>query len=188
MKARSIETTYGQVAVSRSALSRLAIAVVMLALSFAITFGPSAPAYAYDEATPFNGGQTTVNLQMITHTLTIDPNGGTGTATSQTYVDGYSLEAPECTYTHATKGFAYWTVDSDGLTMAIYPGDTVLITNDVTLYAQYSDSAPRPSIDVPASGLPVAPWSVLVGVCLVLGAIGAALSIRDSKRKSGEGR
>lgn len=154
---QAMKATYRDIMERSSELvAAICFGLVLVAVAGAcsvLAFGCVGPAWAYDTPTPFSGGSTSVNIKTMEHDVTLDPGEGTGTASTTTYKDGDVLSAPQCTFTHATKGFYYWTLDAGGTTMAIYPGDDVLIYEDLTLYAQYSDSTPPQKVEVPASGL-----------------------------------
>ena len=78
-----------------------------------------------------------------------DVNSGSGTVTdgkeyaSGSYADiqsGDGVTAPE------GKAFLYWNTDKEGKGISYYPGDKLLVTNNVTLYAFYGDPAQTTSL------------------------------------------
>ncbi len=78
-----------------------------------------------------------------------DVNGGSGAVTdskeyaSGAYADiqsGDGVTAPE------GKAFLFWNTDKDGKGISYYPGDKLLVTDNVTLYAVYGDPAETTSL------------------------------------------
>jgi uncharacterized repeat protein (TIGR02543 family) len=83
------------------------------------------------------------------YTVAYDVNGGSGTVAddkkyaSGAYADiqsGGGVTAPE------GKAFLYWKTEKDGKGISYYPGDKLLVTDNVTLYAVYGDPAETTSL------------------------------------------
>lgn len=83
------------------------------------------------------------------YTVTYDVNGGSGEVTdsknyaSGSYADiqsGDGVTAPE------GKAFLYWNTDKEGKEVSYYPGDKLLVNDNVTLYAVYGDPAQTTSL------------------------------------------
>ncbi|QHI71624.1 InlB B-repeat-containing protein [Aminipila terrae] len=84
---------------------------------------------------------------QVTHTISFDVNGGTGTVTSLQVADGQTSSAlPEGTGLTAPTGkkFDSWNTKADGTGTKYAAGATVAnVTADMTLYAQYVEDTPQ---------------------------------------------
>jgi uncharacterized repeat protein (TIGR01451 family)/uncharacterized repeat protein (TIGR02543 family) len=83
------------------------------------------------------------------YTVAYDVNGGSGTVAddkkyaSGAYADiqsGEGVRAPE------GKAFLYWNTNKDGKGISYYPGDKLLVIDNITLYAVYGDPAETTSL------------------------------------------
>ncbi|QHI71623.1 InlB B-repeat-containing protein [Aminipila terrae] len=82
-----------------------------------------------------------VDIPQVTHTISFDANGGTGTVTSIQVADGQASSAlADGTGLTAPTGskFNSWNTKSDGSGIKYAAGATIpYVTSDMTLYAQY---------------------------------------------------
>ena len=90
-----------------------------------------------------------VSTTLPTYTVTYDANGGTGAPTDDTdYLSGQSailLGAP--TGAPADKPvFLGWALEQDGSGDIYQPGNTLIITGNVTLYAQWGVATPHTTV------------------------------------------
>ena len=74
----------------------------------------------------------------LSYTVTFDANGGTGTTTSQAYVKSTIMIPGGNGFTKPNLAFDSWNTNADGSGTAYAPGDTLTVTKDVTLYAQWT--------------------------------------------------
>lgn len=95
---------------------------------------------AYDDKAPI---KPTANMtlyaqwKLITHTISYDANGGTGTVAPQTVNDGESTTLNDNAYTYAQHVFKSWNTKADGTGTTYAVGDSVTPTADMTLFAQW---------------------------------------------------
>lgn len=74
-----------------------------------------------------------------THTLSYDPNSGTGTAPSSTTGTGSVTTAPAGTgLTRPGFTFAGWNTNPNGTGTSYQPGDALDLSTDITLYAMWT--------------------------------------------------
>ncbi|MBR4733444.1 MAG: InlB B-repeat-containing protein [Lachnospiraceae bacterium] len=81
-------------------------------------------------------GKVTVQAQYVDNywLVNFDPKGGEGTMEAEKVNKGQSYELPECTFTKAGHDFAGWKLGE-----TVYqPGESVDVTEDVTLEAQWT--------------------------------------------------
>ena len=81
-----------------------------------------------------------------TYMVTFEANGGTGTMTPQTFTDGESQVLTKNSYTRENYSFTNWSVMKDGSGTTYNDGETITITFNMTLYAQwkYTNTTPGP--------------------------------------------
>ncbi len=72
------------------------------------------------------------------HAITFNANGGTGKMPIQEVASGVNVTLSQNTFTMETKGFAGWNTQADGHGVAYAEKGTIILTNDITLYAQWS--------------------------------------------------
>ena len=73
-----------------------------------------------------------------TYTVTFDSNGGSGTMASQTFTVGESQVLSLNKFTYCTNIFSNWNTMRNGSGIAYTDGQTITVTSDVTLYAQWN--------------------------------------------------
>ena len=73
-------------------------------------------------------------------TVTFDANGGTGTMASQTYPVGLPMNLNQNEFENTGKNFAVWTTDAAGTGDYYYDGSSITLAEDITLYAQWSET------------------------------------------------
>jgi len=71
-----------------------------------------------------------------TYTLSYDANGGTGTMDAQTSKTTYTIKANN--FTKEGFEFTKWNTKADGTGTDYEPGDSITLTEDTTLYAQWT--------------------------------------------------
>lgn len=153
----------------------------MLALALGLAHAGPARAWAYYDEDGVDAGSTIMTIQMLTHTVTFDSNGGSGISYLYTARDGESLTAPDpAGWVKNGKALTGWNTaaDDSGTTIAI--GDTLQIYSDVTLYAQYSSDIAMPVSGLDDGALP--PWTLLA----CAGAIAAIGLRREGIERGGE--
>ena len=74
----------------------------------------------------------------LSYTVTFDANGGTGTTASQVYVKSTITVPGGNGLSKSDLTFSSWNTNADGSGTAYAPGDTLTVTKDVTLYAQWT--------------------------------------------------
>ena len=80
-----------------------------------------------------------------TCTVTFDPNGGSGAMTPQVVQAGQEFTFPACAFTPpAGKAFDYWSVAGKKNSF-FEPGDSMEVTGDVTVKANWKDKSSGPS-------------------------------------------
>lgn len=82
--------------------------------------------------------------KVMTHQITFNPNGGSGSIDPAVIPDGEELTVPECTFTPPDgKVFWGWNTLPEGTTdnygTWYDPGDKITLTEDLTLYARWSE-------------------------------------------------
>lgn len=73
-------------------------------------------------------------------TVTFDANGGTGTMTEQKIDEGKPTALKTNTYKKAKYNFTGWNTQADGTGTAYTNGQTVTLSDDLTLYAQWQEA------------------------------------------------
>ena len=74
----------------------------------------------------------------VNYTLTLYPNGGNGEIYTQTYLEGSTFELPSPTFTKSNYSLGGWNTKSDGSGIFYETNNTITITKDLTLYAQWN--------------------------------------------------
>ena len=83
------------------------------------------------------------------YTVTYDVNGDRGAVTdSKEYASGAyaDIQSGDGVTALEGKAFLYWNTDKDGKGISYYPGDKLLVTDYITLYAVYGDPAKTTSL------------------------------------------
>lgn len=72
-----------------------------------------------------------------THTITFNANGGSGTMSPQTVLEGESTQLRSNTFTRSNYTFKGWNTKSDGTGNSYNNNAYIYLSSDVTLYAQW---------------------------------------------------
>ena len=72
--------------------------------------------------------------------VTYDANGGEGTMHPDTFYYGVSKQLSEVTYTKSSHSFTKWNTKADGTGISYEDGQTLMISKNITLYAQWGDN------------------------------------------------
>ena len=75
--------------------------------------------------------------QTTIYTLTFDANGGSGTMSAQTFEEGVSQALAANTFTRSGYNFIGWNSNADGSGTSYTDKQSITLTQDVTLYAQW---------------------------------------------------
>ena len=78
----------------------------------------------------------------INPTVTFDANDGTGTMNPVTLVNGTRYKIPACVFTKDGYDFIGWATSKDGA-VVYQPGQTITLTDDLTLFAKWSEGIIR---------------------------------------------
>lgn len=79
-----------------------------------------------------------------TYTVNFNANGGTGTMVSQTFTDGEAQALTLNSFTRENYAFVKWSVMKDGSGTTYSDGQTITVTFNMTLYAQWKCTNPTP--------------------------------------------
>ena len=77
-------------------------------------------------------------LDIKTYTVTFDPNGGSGTMSSQVFVDGVEKSLSPNEFTRENYNFVGWNTMADNTGISYADCEEITLTADMTLYAQWS--------------------------------------------------
>ena len=83
-----------------------------------------------------NLGDNLPDLTEGMHTVTFEPNGGVGVAITQAFLSGQQMKLRANTFTREGYDFAGWSTTATG-SVAYSDGQTVTLSGDTTLYAQW---------------------------------------------------
>ena len=72
------------------------------------------------------------------YSISFDENGGEGSMSTLQVKKGYSQELPENAFIREYHDFDTWNTEADGSGTSYSPGDTIMPTKDITLYAQWN--------------------------------------------------
>ena len=75
--------------------------------------------------------------QQEYYTITFNANGGSGTMSAQTFTSGIAQSLNTNTFTKTGYNFAGWNTSANGSGTAYANGQSITITTDLTLYAQW---------------------------------------------------
>jgi uncharacterized repeat protein (TIGR02543 family) len=159
---------------SASSLDIVLGATVSGGAFFSIDFEPSAWA----------AGTTTTSstTNATAHTLSYDPNSGSGAAPGSTTGSGSITTAPAGTgLTRAGYTFAGWNTQANGSGTSYQPGDALDLSSDITLFAMWTPA-------LASTGMTSAQWALmpagatllLFGFALLLLSRRSATARRDS--------
>lgn len=75
----------------------------------------------------------------LTYNVIYDANGGTGTTidSNNPYINGSTVTVLNNSFTKSSSTFNNWNTAADGSGTSYNPGDTLTITSNITLYAQW---------------------------------------------------
>ena len=87
-------------------------------------------------------------------TVTFEPNGGVGATMTQAFISGQSVTLRSNTFTRSGYTFSGWSTNQNGSGTTYTDGQTVTLTADTTLYAQWrsNSSGYNPGSYTPSSG------------------------------------
>lgn len=80
-----------------------------------------------------------------TYTVSFNANGGTGTMAPQTFTDGVAQALTLNSFTRENYAFVNWSVMKEGSGTSYSDGQTITVTYNMTLYAQWKCTNPTPS-------------------------------------------
>ena len=80
----------------------------------------------------------TLSPEAATHTISFDANGGEGSMAPQTYEEGRPQALVLNSFVRVGHSFRGWNTSADGTGTAYGDGDTIVVTSDLTLYAQWT--------------------------------------------------
>ena len=80
----------------------------------------------------------TANWESNSCSITFNANGGNGTMGVQVVNKGSSTKLNMCTFNRIDYEFSHWTTEQDGSGYSYDDGETVTLSSDITLYAQWS--------------------------------------------------
>ncbi|MBO4874008.1 MAG: InlB B-repeat-containing protein [Bacteroidales bacterium] len=101
----------------------------------------SGTAYADGQSITVSSSMTLYAQWAIAYTVTFDANGGTGTMDNQTFSDGIEQVLAINAFRMTYYTFAGWNTVADGSGIAYADGQSIIVTADMTLYAQWEESA-----------------------------------------------
>lgn len=102
--------------------------------------------YQEGESVPVSGDMTLYAQWVRAWTISFNFNGGGGSMDAIVVNNGESATLPDCTYTWSGYAFTAWNTAADGSGTTYQAGDTVTVSGDMILYAQWSP--------VSSSGIP----------------------------------
>ena len=93
--------------------------------------------------------QNTAKLKLATYTVTYDANGGSGTMTDTNSPYAYEVVAKVLTngFTRSRYTFTGWNTKADGSGKPYAEGDSIDVTGNIVLYAQWSKNSSRDDDD-----------------------------------------
>lgn len=80
-----------------------------------------------------------------TYTVSFNANGGTGTMAEQTFTEGETQALAKNSFTRENYVFTNWSIMKDGSGTTYSDGETITVTFNMTLYAQWKCTNPAPS-------------------------------------------
>lgn len=104
------------------------------AIFYVWAFGYNEFGYGYSEPFSFTTGEDQPGQGDITHTVTFNSNGGSGTMTPQTFTEGVSQALKPNTFILAGSIFMGWAEFSEG-NIVYSNGQNISVIEDITLYA-----------------------------------------------------
>ena len=91
----------------------------------------------YSKPYYFNGIWYKSLDDMVLYTFSFNANGGTGTMSSIDINEGLSYKLPSCTFSRSGYVFVGWNTKADGSGASYAEGESLTLTTDLTLYAQW---------------------------------------------------
>jgi uncharacterized repeat protein (TIGR02543 family) len=161
---------------SASSLDVILGATVNGGAYFSIDFEPSLWAA--------NTTTTSSTTNATPHTLSYDPNAGSGSAPSSTTGSGSITTAPAGTgLTRTGYTFAGWNTQANGSGTSYQPGDALDLSSDITLFAVWTADAASPAAPALATtGMTSAQWAFMpAGAALLLFGFALLLISRRSQ-------
>ncbi len=80
-----------------------------------------------------------------TYTVTFNANGGAGTMVSQSFTEGEAQLLTRNAFTREGYSFAAWNTVADGTGTSYNDGQSITVTADITLYAQWTSNGTNPT-------------------------------------------
>ena len=80
-----------------------------------------------------------------TYIVTFDANGGTGTMAEQIFKEGEAQSLTRNSFTREDYVFTNWSIMKDGNGTTYSDGETIIVTFNMTLYAQWKCTLPSPA-------------------------------------------
>ncbi len=121
-----------------------------------LRFASDYDCYMYDYGQRYSGHSVRPVLAtnaptVTTYTVTFDANGGSGTMLPQTFREGMAQTLRANTFTRTNYTFAGWNTDANGSGTAYTNGQSITISANMTLYAQWDTLSDHAYVDL---GLP----------------------------------
>ena len=90
--------------------------------------------------------------EVENYTLSFSSNGGSGSMQSITAVKGVCITLPNVTFTRTGYNFKSWNTKADGTGTTYYNSQNIVLTSNITLYAQWEKSVEYVTISFVANG------------------------------------
>jgi len=121
-------------------------------------------AYARTASGTFEGQVINFSTLPITHTLTFEANDGEGEMPAQTFVHNVAQDINSNIFTKTGHTFANWNTDADGEGTAYENGASLTLTDDLTIYAQWTPNTFTVSFDANGGEGAMEPQTFTFGV------------------------
>ena len=105
-----------------------------------------------------------------TYTVTFDANGGTGTMEAQTFTEGEAQALTRNAFTYDGYTFSGWNTVQSGSGASYTDGQTITVTADLTLYAQWKSNTAIVTFNANGGSGEMAPQTFTIGTPQVLSA------------------
>ncbi|MBQ2574458.1 MAG: InlB B-repeat-containing protein [Bacteroidales bacterium] len=105
-----------------------------------------------------------------TYTVTFDANGGTGTMEAQTFTEGEAQALTRNAFTYDGYTFSDWNTVQSGSGASYTDGQTITVTADLTLYAQWKSNTAIVTFNANGGSGEMAPQTFTIGTPQVLSA------------------
>lgn len=103
-----------------------------------------------------------------TYTVTFNPNGGNGSMSAQTFTEGESQVLNHNEYIREGYSFSAWNTASDGTGGQYSDGQSITVTSDMILYAQWTGNPVTVTFDANGGEGFMNPQSFIVGAAQAL--------------------